>query len=165
MANNYIVEFTHNGKSRFCIWFTDEVDGFIIEQNEIISFSNIESATNYCYTRKMKVGKDITTYDVDNILEIVNSNTPTVDCKSILDFWNIVMDVTSSVSDTFYGNEEGIVTDIYNKLFYGNNLPAMNDTGENFVPEWGSEDIFEFKKVVEDAVRIITTHIKWNFYF
>ena len=62
MANNYIVEFKHNDRSRFCIWFSNDTDGFIIERDKIISFSDAESATNYCYTRKMKVGKDITTH-------------------------------------------------------------------------------------------------------
>ncbi len=82
------------------------------------------------------------------------------DCEYLLSFWNIISDLAYSVGEIFYGDQDkDILIKIYDKLFYGNNLPSITPEGKKYFPEWEVDEIKEIAKVIEDGLKIVNTYI------
>ena len=67
-----------------------------------------------------------------------------IDCNLILRFWNIASDMAYTLKESFIGNDDGVdcvILDVYNKLFYGTNPPALKkDSPEVYIPTWTKEE-------------------------
>lgn len=156
----YIVAIKIWGKTFFCVWYTDVKDGFITKNNKLLSFADVFTLKKYCIQNNIKLSSfDIILYDIDFFIDWVKNSNDEVDCIKFLDFWNITADVSDSLNLYFLGNENGIVLDLYNKLFYGNNLPAIRGDGELYIPTWDCEDILILTKIIKDAISIISESI------
>jgi hypothetical protein len=157
----YAVEFVYSSKKRYCVWYTDEADGFLLQDNQVLGFSDMDSLKAYCHKQKLlldlelEFGGNITSYDIDKALTWTAKEFPDFDYNAMLNFWNATSDVANSVSVNFYGDSDGIVLDVYRKVFYANNLPSIKKDREDFIPTWDEEELLELKKVMRDAVRIV----------
>jgi hypothetical protein len=152
----YIDKFVYKSEKRYCVWYSDEVDGFLVEDNQVLCFGDVDSLKSYCYEQKIELDDDdVDSYDVGTIFDWLDEKTAGFDYVNLLNFWNVASDVAKSIAVDFYGDNNGIVLDIYNKIFYANNLPAMKGDHEDFIPTWDEEDLLELKKVMRDAVRIV----------
>ena len=152
------VEFVYLSKKRYCIWYPCEDSGFVVKDNQVLCFDDMNSLKAYCDEQKIELLEDddgIDLYDVGTIVDWLDGKTIGFDYVNLLNFWNIAIDITESVSVDFYGNTDGLVVDVYNKVFYANNLPILRGDGEFFVPTWDEEELLELKKVMADAVRIV----------
>src|SRR5262245_484055 len=72
-----------------------------------------------------------------------NNRDVAVDCDEALAAWNLFGDVARSIhgaSGVFEGLDRQFGK-IYEKLFWGNNLPSITPEGCHFDPEWSSEEI------------------------
>lgn len=157
----YIVKFELDSKQLYCIWYTDDIDGFIVDQNTLIQFLSLDDLKQYCITNKIILNSfEVSDTNIDYFIGWIQSPQKAVDCQLFLDFWNTMADLASSIQQDFLGNEDGIYLDIYNKLFYGNNLPAIKGDAEEYIPTWDSEDIDALSKVIEDGVRLAKASIK-----
>jgi hypothetical protein len=58
----------------------------------------------------------------------------------LLSIWNLAGDVARSVEKPFE-DRGGDLDAIYNKVFFGNNLPAMTPLGEHYEPDWDDEEL------------------------
>jgi hypothetical protein len=76
---------------------------------------------------------------------------PNPDCRVLLAFWNLADDVARSVNGPFE-NHGGVLEDVYNKLFFGNNLLAMTPRGEQFQAEWTEDELGVLRTRIETAV-------------
>lgn len=151
MKNYYPIEIVINKKSYYCIWYTNDTDGIIIEVNLLKYFYSIAKLKRYCHENSMIINEDVSVYSLDKALEWILSDKTTIDCKFILSIWNIMSDLSRSTGEYFYGNDEGLVT-IYNKLFYGNNLPALNAGEDLYTPSWCIDEILLISKVLHDGI-------------
>jgi hypothetical protein len=149
----YFVDFKYKEKVYFCLWYTDEVDGFHTNNEGLEIFDSLEQAKNYCTKNAMTYNDEHTHYDIDKVEEWVNNGTGgDVDWELILDFWNIAIDLTVSLKVEFIGNIDDEYNDIYDKLFYGNNLPTINTSDKEYIPEWTEEEVLELKQVIGAGV-------------
>jgi hypothetical protein len=58
-----------------------------------------------------------------------------------------------------YGLHRGRLSDVYNKLFIGNNLPSMTLPGEQYRPEWTEEELGLLRASIEMAVDLICSRV------
>ena len=73
-------------------------------------------------------------------------------CDKALNMWNILSDVSASVGEAFPGDSrQGDVQDLYGKLFYGCNLPAVRGSGEEYCPVWDDNEKALFKSIMTDG--------------
>jgi hypothetical protein len=77
-------------------------------------------------------------------------------CKRLLDGWNFLMDFAYTID----APEHFIRTNrrqkkIYNKLFFGNNLPSMTPKGKEYNPVWTSPEIKYFKTSINKLVQYL----------
>ena len=45
--------------------------------------------------------------------------------------------------------------DVYDKLFWGSNFPAMTLPGERYVPVWSDEEIVELHQILNDGMALV----------
>ena len=99
---------------------------------------------------------DNTLYDINIAVNWLAMGDLHVDCEYLLSLWNITVDLAYSVKRDFAGNSKSELTSlIYDKLFWGNNFPAVRGDGEIFIPQWNHEETREIQKVVADSINII----------
>lgn len=156
MHNYYPFFFKFGNMTCYCIWFSDEIDSFLVKDDKILCFPSIITLKHYADLNKICYMEEITGIDIERAISWLNTAEEYVDCKYMLEFWNAASDVSNSLGEYFMGNLDfGIVNDIYLKLFYGNNLPAVKGDEEDFIPEWNKNELETLIKVVNDGLRVI----------
>lgn len=138
----------------YCIWFSDdETDGFLLENSKVkvfdseaAAFAFLQSFSSYQKT----IG--LTVYDVNQIVQIVLGTSALDPCR-ILNFWNIAGDLANSTGIPYEGNQKDRLTNgIYDKLFCGNNLPAINTSGHIYVPQFTQEESVRLTEILIDGI-------------
>lgn len=64
-------------------------------------------------------------------------------CQILLMGWNTLEDLARSIHisiDLFDSNVGGILTNAYDKLFYGNNIPSVTPKDKHYVPVFGNDE-------------------------
>lgn len=158
MKEYYPFLFSLYSKDYYCIWYTDDKDGFLAGSNRILIFQSQQQLYFYAKENNLIFQDDITGLSVDIAVDWLKKESNNIDCKYFLDFWNIIGDLAYSVHDSFYGNgENDLIIKVYNKLFYGNNLPSIKGDGEDYYPTWSKEEVDVLILVVKDGLRIVNT--------
>lgn len=166
----YIVSFSTDKTIKYTIWFTDDIDGFVTdnkknimvfesvnqlcsyaEEHEIIIDQNIDIKVADC---DVQTNYDIYDYNVDYFERYDYSN---IVCNEILNFWNIVTDITVTMETKLLGTDEDNNI-FYEKLFYGCNIPAMN-MPENYIPKWSDKERDKIKQIVDEGIAIVKKYI------
>lgn len=148
MKTYYIIEFKDISKSYFYIWFTNDIDGFLVKNGEVVLFSSYEDAKEYCRKSGFLLEQPLTYYDIAEIRELVIQKRGSIENDKILDFWNIMIDFSKSINKAFEGSKEEY-NRIYDKLFFGNNLPSINTTKETYIPKWSDKE----KEMIYNVLR------------
>lgn len=78
-------------------------------------------------------------FDVGEFLSALAALAPrrrlaTGTCAILLEGWNLLEDIVASLAGDTAAFEAGATTSIYDKLFMGNNLPAMRGGGKAYHP-------------------------------
>ena len=149
----YIVKFKINTKILYALWYTDIIDGFITNNNKILSFSCFEELQKYANDQQILVIDDHTCdYNINAIVNYKNQ----FNCEEIYNFWNIVGDIANSLSIPFLGNKRTkIIDSVFNKLFYGCNVPALRGDGELYVPKWRWRERICLDQIISEGLQII----------
>lgn len=160
MLDYYIVDFNLLNMSYFLLWFSDDKDALFKQNGVIVVCNSLDGLKKFAKTNKLHVYEGVTTYHLDDIAALIEHGSLNISYKKILDFWNISSDIAYTMDVSFLGDEDGLTLDIYNMLFYGTNPPTLKgDSDEIYEPEWDNEDIEELKKVLSDALNIISKYL------
>jgi len=89
------------------------------------------------YVEKDKVAM----LELDALAWWLAAPSDSIDCGLFLGAWNVFSDLATAINGepTHIDNREQM--DIYDKLFFGNNLPAFTPAGEHYDPAWDDEEI------------------------
>lgn len=152
-----VICFRFEGSELYCAWFSnDKQDGFMLDGSMLKVFHSKDAALTFLksfpsYQKAIKT----TTYDVDKIGQTVMRTIP-FDARIILDFWNIIGDLADSMGVPYEGNKKDAITNsIYNKLFYGNNLPTINTSDRIYTPQFTSEEYDRLSVILMDGISLI----------
>ncbi len=72
----------------------------------------------------------------------------TVDCETFLNAWNLFSDLASTVLGVRSHIDNQKECRIYNKLFWGNNLPALTPPGKHYEPIWTKSEVGRMRNVL-----------------
>lgn len=151
----YIVNFVVDSIHLYTIWYSSITDGFLVCNHKIAIFYSVASLLEYATEKNIVIQDEITTIDCDAI-EHDYQDFHHNGCKNILDFWNILSDMSNSLGVAFLGNQRrGDIDNIYNKLFYGCNLEALRGNGEYYFPEWTVEEKTLMDIIIQEGLSIL----------
>ena len=112
----YIIKFEYYSEEKWALWFTSDKDGVITENGKIYCFDSERSLKIYCRKMNINSEEEVEEYRIDEIEKWVNTESIEVDCRMILEFWNIVDDISESVKKSIYKRTD-ISERIYEKTF------------------------------------------------
>lgn len=130
------------------LWFSDEYDGFLSVNRKLVLWSSMDKLLDFVQEKKIVLDDDIAIFDFNTLKCTVGCCE---ECKKVLDFWNIFSDLARTVGKSFIGDEVKF-NNIYEKIFMGCNLPALNQLDHTVL--WEEKDFFEIKKVLSNGVSV-----------
>lgn len=161
-AKLYLIEFKLYQETYYCFWYTDELDGFLLDDDyKIKSFSSQTEARLFAESAGFKLNEEVLSLSTD-ILSL--SDADSIDCDLVLTCWNLFSDAARSVNCPFSGDSrEDDIQRIYNKLFCGCNLPAVKNDGEVFSPAWEETEKHRILAVLENGFKMIAKVLHFVF--
>ncbi|REJ95962.1 MAG: hypothetical protein DWQ29_01270 [Planctomycetota bacterium] len=125
----------------FFLWFTDEVDGVVLEAGNLVTFSTLQECIDFAETRHLDLGsRESTVVAIDQARDwIEHFETSPVDARVLLNTWNMLEDYLRSRGSSGESFPLG-ENDLYEKLFFANNLPSITPSGQKFAPDWSLEE-------------------------
>ena len=76
---------------------------------------------------------------------------------SFLAVWNLFGGIARSSPDAgaSFRAQDGHLGALYEKLFWGNNLPAITPEGEHVTPEWSSAEVTSLGRVLREGLDLL----------
>ncbi|WP_129692226.1 hypothetical protein [Gottfriedia acidiceleris] len=154
--------FDFNKNEFYCIWYSAVKDGFLTENNKIKVFETENLLFDYAKAKNIQLmDNNINSISIDYAINWLTRKNPIIKSVYFLDYWNHISDLASSVGENFYGDErEESINKVYEKLFWGNNLPTVTPKGKKYKPTWNNEQRKILVDIVKDGIRIIKLYIK-----
>ena len=85
-------------------------------------------------------------------------NVQVVDCEMLLNAWNLFQDVATSINVAF-DTDRKITNKIYEKLFFGNNLPTITPKGKKYQPTWTMQELKVIRKVLSNGLALFRENL------
>ncbi len=157
--NTYVVEIIINEIRKYLLWYSNENDGFFCSNDNILYFNNNADCLDYAKMKGMTIEKEYTVYDLNLIKDWIITPNKDIDCNYFLEIWNLFNDISFSLNVDFIGNYHS-TNSVYDKLFFGCNLPSISYTSKDYIPRWTYDEIEMIKNVFLNGLNIIIESIK-----
>lgn len=152
-----------NAENRYLIWISNEKDSVVVDsQGFIPSFKDPIDLHRYANLNHYSLeNEEPVLHNLDRVAVWAASPVTPVDCVEALVAWNLFVDVAASIV------ERGIVFKrldadselraIYDKVFWGNNLPSLTPKGEHYVPEWAPDEIVSLAEILITGLNLFAS--------
>ena len=92
----------------------------------------------------------------------IDSAVKPINCKKGLAAWNLFVDVANSADSraSAFKRLDSKRGEIYNKLFWGNNLPAVTSEGRHYTPEWSPHEVAYLKKILSCGLKLFASRTR-----
>lgn len=122
------------GNNRYLIWYSNEQDGvFVDAKGKVPSFASVENLLSYAETRGIIVElEEPHLHNLDLLVRwLKKPDAKSVSCNEFNNAWNLFSDVSASINGNF-DSDKKLTQKIYDKLFWGCNLPAVTPEGKQY---------------------------------
>ncbi|WP_010252784.1 hypothetical protein [Acetivibrio cellulolyticus] len=161
MEEYYKFVFILDSKEYYCIWFSGEKDGFVTDGDKLKCFYDFDQLQTFALDNNIEVFDEGSELSINLAQKWDDQKGENVDCKYFLHYWNMMSDLSYSVKESFYGdNKNSTLNKLYDKLFWGSNLPAVTPEGKEYIPIWSKKELDELNKVVKDGLRLINSYLE-----
>ena len=143
-----------NGKHKYLIWYSNGQDGFVLDDNnKMTCVSSRNRLIKFTMENKMHIKwEECGNIDLDKFfIALKNIRTRRASsirtCSILLAGWNFIEDIlfTFNLEQCRKALHTPVLNKAYDKLFYGNNLPAITPEGNEYQPLWLKEEIKEMR--------------------
>ncbi len=147
----------------YLIWFSNDTDGVVTQDDGFVpGFCNLTQLHAYAASLHIDIKKEEPKlHDIDSVKAWLNATTLSrdIDCDNFLSVWNLFADISDSVCCTF-DQDKDRTQDIYNKLFWGNNLPAITPPGKHYSPTWNEDELLLIKEVLTNGLLLFQSVVR-----
>ncbi len=146
-----------DGETKFVAWYTADLDWVLRDPRGRLLVA--DTVRELCV--RLEVAEPVT-YNFEQIRAwCAKPEAAGVDCREFLDAWNFLDDLTGlhAGADTSYTRLSRAAADQYDKLFWGNNLPAVTPLGMRFDPSWSPEELAAMRGVFEAGLRVLAAEL------
>src|SRR5262245_27274078 len=152
----YAVRCRLDGAEWFFVWYSGEPDGVLLSSSSarLMLFSDLAEMSRYASEQRLDLEPETPAfYDFDRLAEWLSQPARELDCVFLLDAWNMLGDLAASLGAR--RAEPAYASGIYDKLFWGSNLPSVTPPGERFVPVWSENEISTLTSVLSSALQVL----------
>ena len=162
MSRDYfILWYRLDGIDAYLIWFNGEQDGVVIDEDgKIPCFLNIEGLLRYADSLNLSVAAESPIlHDFDIVASwLKTANVKAIYCKDFLAAWNLFDDISRSVDGNF-DTDQTVTAKIYDKLFWGNNLPSVTPAGQSYHPAWTKRELTIIRETLASGLLLFRQSI------
>ena len=137
-----------------CLWYTNDIDGLLTRNNRLVHFRNRNDLNAFCALKTLTLEDGTSVYHPLKAVHTLLDESVAMDYVEILNFWNLSSDLASSLRVKFLGDHRS-TNNLYNKVFYGNNLPSLRRDGEEYVPQWDEDEREALIKIMSHGLEIL----------
>ncbi len=152
-----ILKFIFSDSEKYLIWHNDDKDKDVVEirNNKILTFDTLESAEKF-------VGEDCECweYNFSELERFISTHDKNFDCKIILNFWNILNDIVYSFGEKIPDERTRRSDRCYNKLFWGNNLPAVTPAGKHYTPVFTRKERKNIRRILSYGIDFLIKNME-----
>jgi hypothetical protein len=127
-------------EARFLIWISNGDDSVLVDADgSVPTFEDLKTLELFAEQNGIPLESETPVlHDLDWVARWRIAQATEIDCVQTLDAWNLFRDVAASVQakSSEFAKLDRNWPLIYDKLFWGNNLPAMTPEGQSYVPQW-----------------------------
>lgn len=129
-------------QEQYLIWTSNGEDGVVVDDAGFVPvFKDAQAVQAYADGSGYKLeSEEPILHDLDWVAAWVNEPQAPILCNEALAAWNLFSDVARSVHEGAFGPLDSRFPEVYNKLFWGSNLPSMTPEGRHYDPEWLPEE-------------------------
>jgi hypothetical protein len=100
-------------------------------------------------------GDDHPRIDLDPAFAWASSVGRAPDPVALNDAWNFTRDVSRSLAVPFPAADSFLAHHVYNKLFWGLNLPAVTPAGRHYTPRWTPRELATLRRVIREGAHLM----------
>ena len=143
----------------YFLWLSngDEPDSVLVDRDgRVPAFTEETSARDHGARCGYAVAADAPVhYDLARVSAWCEApDAATLDCVLLLNTWNLLADLgpqTLGVTSLF-GYQERRANSLYDRLFFGNNLPSITPAGAHYTPEWDTGELNALSAILRRGV-------------
>jgi hypothetical protein len=138
---------------RWCIWFTNDQDGVVVRSGKIPLFVSEPQARAFAAGWRLPLEPEAQApFQFDRALSwLETGRSGMVDCSVFLDLFNLCTDGVTSLGQRASW-ERAEFNPVYDKLFFGCNLPGITPPGKRYVPFWRRKELRTLRKSLRLAI-------------
>jgi|SRR6185312_15679943 len=153
---HFVFPYILNSKIGYLIWISNDEDSkkdhFVTNDcGKVLTFVSLDDLKHFENHRGLTVTASPETrlLNLDAIADWLSKNEEMPECGVLLNAWNAFSDVSSSFPEepTPFAEMNFAHKPIYEKLFWGCNLPAVTPAGERFDPIWSVAEVESLKSI------------------
>lgn len=146
------------------IWFSDDLDGLVVDSStaKVLAFKNKEVLINLAQKNNLVIqDEEPVLHDLDYVQDWIISGAIDVDCQKALIAWNLFTDVVTTLNLEFKGNKKNRIRNkIYDKLFFGSNIPTVTPKGESLAPQWSKTELATMTDIMKEGIAITRSKLQ-----
>jgi len=128
----------------FLIWISNGDDSVLVDADgSVPSFKDLKTLESFAEKNGIPLESETPLlHDLDWVARWRIAKNTEVECVQALGAWNLFRDVATSVQakSSEFAKLDRQWPLIYDKLFWGNNLPAMTPEGRSYAPQWTPQE-------------------------
>ena len=156
MRKYYLIKIIYKNKRLYVIWYGDEEDGFVVEYNRLVTFESIDDAKFFAERNHILLEEGISIYVFSDAIELNDQINDSEKCGMIINIWNFFSDLAKTLNEEFIGDsDQEQILKIYEKLFYGCNLKAINQGKEEYHPSFDESERNKFIQILRNGFSIL----------
>ena len=147
---------------QYVLWFNNDVDGVHTTNGGITVFVSELAARSFALANNLPVSSSSQpVLDLDGVKEDA-FKIDTIDCVAVLNIWNFLADLAASLPEkasTFLALDRRPST-IYDKVFWGNNLPAVTPKDEHYTPAFSITELSDIKAILFAGLDLFAANLR-----
>ena len=159
----YCLWYRLDGTDGYLIWYSNNHDGVVVQLGGTVpSFRSPALLHDYAAAHQIVIAEEEPMlHDLDCIEAWLCTPTisSVIDCDAFLAAWNLFGDISVSVNGNF-DRDHKKTQNIYDKLFWGNNLPAITPPGKHYTPIWSDEELQVLREVLANGLQLFRQVIR-----
>jgi hypothetical protein len=160
---HYQVRCRLDGADSYLIWFSNDSDGVVVEADgSVPAFRTRTDLSGYAARQGLAFeDEEPGEFDLDAVERCLRRPDPeAIDCSLFLNCWNLFDDIASSLGCAAFQQSSRAAGVVYDKLFWGNNLPAVTPPGERFIPIWSEDQVAEIRRILSDGMALTRESVR-----